>query len=79
MRKIFFGTDLSCPVNISDTVISWFQYNHKNNEFLLIDFKIGADDKYIFDVIKYFSEKNSVFIDLDAHLSYNIKGGDRKI
>ena len=50
----------------------------EKNKLFLIDYKIGADDKYIFDLIKDFSQKSSVFIGIDAPLSYNINGDDRK-
>jgi len=78
MNQIFLGIDLSGPVNIIDTAISWFKYDYLNEQLVLINYKIGADDNFIFNIVKDLSRNNNLFIAIDAPLSYNIKGGDRK-
>lgn len=78
MNQIFFGIDLSGPVNIIDTVISWFKYDRSKEKLNLIDYKIGADDYFIFNIIKDLSINNDLFLAIDAPLSYNMNGGDRE-
>ena len=78
MNQIFLGIDLSGPVNIIDTAISWFKYDYLNEQLVLINYKIGADDNFIFNIVKDLSRNNNLLIAIDAPLSYNIKGGDRK-
>jgi len=78
MNQIFFGIDLSGPVNIIDTVISWFKYDHSKEKLNLIDYKIGADDNFIFNIVKDLSINNDLFLAIDAPLSYNMNGGDRE-
>ena len=78
MNQIFFGIDLSGPVNIIDTVISWFKYDYSKEKLSLIDYKIGADDNFIFNIVKDLSINNDLFLAIDAPLSYNMNGGDRE-
>ena len=78
MNQIFFGIDLSGPVNIIDTAISWFKYDYLKQKLVLINYKIGADDNFIFNIVKDLSKNNNLFIAIDAPLSYNMKGGDRE-
>ncbi len=78
MNQIFCGIDLSGPVNVIDTVISWFNFDYSKKKLVLINYKIGADDNFIFNTVKDLSKNNHLFIAMDSPLSYNMNGGDRE-
>jgi uncharacterized protein len=73
---IVIGIDLSGPSNPKDTVVSIFDKVGGTLKFRqLIS---GATDEVILSSIQKEAEKQSVFIGLDAPLSYQDGGGDRQ-
>jgi predicted nuclease with RNAse H fold len=70
------GIDLSGPRNFADTCLVAFE--ERGEEIHLIDVREGADDVQILDVISNLGEGEPIVIGIDAPLSYNPVGGDRK-
>src|SRR5689334_120141 len=70
------GIDLSGPRNFADTCLVSFE--ERGEEIHLIEVRDGADDDQILDVISGFGQNERIVIGIDAPLSYNPKGGDRR-
>ncbi len=70
------GIDLSGPRNFADTCLVSFEEH--GEEIRLVDVREGADDDQILEVISRLGPKGPVAIGIDAPLSYNPKGGERR-
>lgn len=70
------GIDLSGPRNFADTCLVSFE--ERGDEIHLLDVREGADDDQILEVISRMPENERIIIGIDAPLSYNPKGGDRR-
>ena len=70
------GIDLSGPRNIADTFVTLFE--EKQDKLHLSETIAGADDQKILAAIAGLGSGEAVVIGVDAPLSYNPGGGDRK-
>ena len=70
------GIDLSGPRNIADTFVTLFE--EKQGALQLSETLAGADDQKILTVIAGLGKGEPIAIGLDAPLSYNPGGGDRR-
>lgn len=70
------GIDLSGPRNFADTCLVRFE--GRGEEIQLIDVREGADDDHILEAISQLGHNERIVIGIDAPLSYNLVGGDRK-
>ena len=70
------GIDLSGPRNFADTCLVSFEERGENIH--LIDIREGADDDQILQAISILGQNERIVIGIDAPLSYNPKGGDRR-
>ena len=70
------GIDLSGPRNFGDTCLVSFE--ERGAEIHLMDIREGADDDQILDAISGLGNRERIAIGIDAPLSYNPKGGDRR-
>jgi uncharacterized protein len=70
------GIDLSGPRNFADTCLVSFEEH--GEEIQLVDVHEGADDHQILAAITSLSPKERIVVGIDAPLSYNSTGGDRR-
>jgi predicted nuclease with RNAse H fold len=70
------GIDLSGPRNFADTCLVSFE--ERGEVIHLIDVREGADDVQILEAISRLGHEERIVIGIDAPLSYNSVGGDRK-
>ena len=70
------GIDLSGPRNFADTCLVSFE--ERGEEIHLIDVREGADDDQILEAVSNVGQPERIAIGIDAPLSYNPKGGDRR-
>ena len=70
------GIDLSGPRNFADTCLVHFE--ERGQEIHLIEEQEGEDDLQILEAISGIRKKEPIIIGIDAPLSYNPKGGDRR-
>ena len=70
------GIDLSGPRNFADT--SLVSFEGREDEIHLTDVHEGADDNQILKVISNIGATEQIIVGIDAPLSYNSKGGDRR-
>jgi predicted nuclease with RNAse H fold len=70
------GIDLSGPRNFADTCLVTFEEH--GEELHLLDIYEGADDAQILEAISGLGHEERIVIGIDAPLSYNPVGGDRK-
>jgi len=73
---IFIGVDLSGPSNHKETAIVWFRASGAGLAYE--GSRLGADDRYLFELVSGLASTSSVTVGLDAPLSYNVRGGDRE-
>jgi predicted nuclease with RNAse H fold len=76
MRANIFGIDLSGPSNTKESTLVSFE--KKNNSLQMITAIEGATDLSIYDAIAENPSNVKVVVGIDAPLSYNLGGGDRK-
>lgn len=70
------GIDLSGPRNFAETCLVSFEEQGEETHFM--DAREGADDDQILEAISGLGQKERIIIGIDAPLSYNSKGGDRR-
>jgi predicted nuclease with RNAse H fold len=70
------GIDLAGPRNIKDTCVTVFE--EASNKLNFAEAIEGADDQKIFTTITNLEKGEQIVIGIDAPLSYNPGGGDRK-
>ena len=72
MEKAFIGIDLSGPANTKDTSMCIW---HEAKTTIQSD----CDDAFIVQTVKQLAANSSVFVSLDAPLSYQMHGGFRDV
>ena len=70
------GIDLSGPRNFADTCLVSFEERGKGIHFSEV--REGADDDQILEALIRLGQHERIVIGIDAPLSYNPKGGDRR-
>jgi len=76
MHANIFGIDLSGPSNTKESTLVSFEA--RNNSLQMITAIEGVTDLSIYDAIAENSDNVKVIVGIDAPLSYNPGGGDRK-
>jgi predicted nuclease with RNAse H fold len=76
MQTIIFGIDLSGPGNTKESTLVSFESG--NNSLQMTAAIEGVTDQSIYDAIAVYSANTRVIVGIDAPLSYNPGGGDRK-
>ena len=76
MQKIIFGMDLSGPGNTRESALVSFRA--RNNSLQMTTAIEGVTDRSIYDAIAANTANVKVIVGIDAPLSYNPGGGDRK-
>ena len=76
MQTIIFGIDLSGPSNTKESTLVSFKA--KNNSLQMTTAIEGITDLSIYDAIAANNANVKVIVGIDAPLSYNPGGGDRK-
>ena len=76
MRTNIFGIDLSGPSNTKESTLVSFEV--RNNSLQMATAIEGVTDLSIHDSILKNSDNDKVIVGIDAPLSYNPGGGDRK-
>ncbi len=76
MQVNIFGIDLSGPSNTKESTLVSFEA--RNNSLQMITAIEGATDKAIYDAVVEISANVKAIVGIDAPLSYNPGGGDRK-
>lgn len=76
MPMRIIGIDLSGPRNFADTCLVSFEKHGEGIQ--LVEVREGADDHQILAAITSLSPKERIVIGIDAPLSYNSTGGDRR-
>jgi len=70
------GIDLSGPRNFADTCLVIFE--ERGDEIHFVNIYEGADDVQILEAISGLGRDEQIVVGIDAPLSYNPVGGDRK-
>jgi predicted nuclease with RNAse H fold len=70
------GIDLSGPSNTADTYVTVF--NPQGDQLRFTDAMDGANDEQILQTVSRYGQSERIIIGLDAPLSYNPGGGDRR-